>query len=209
MMVTTLFIDMKGYTTMAEKRDPTELMEWINEFLAEMAQIVHRRGGVVEDFFGDGLMALFGVPRPRQRPEEIERDARNAVAAGLEMREVVTRLNEGWRQRELPSAGARIGISTGVVVAGSVGSTTRLKYSVVGDAVVTAQRLESLDDSAHAFGSDPCRILINEGTRRCLDSEFRVQEQGEFLLKGKQTPIAVYRVLGRAPSHASTPGGET
>ncbi|HVN40376.1 MAG TPA: adenylate/guanylate cyclase domain-containing protein [Myxococcota bacterium] len=198
MTVTTMFIDMKGYTTMSEKRDPTELMQWIDEFLSHMAQIVHDHGGVVEDFFGDGMMSLFGVPRPRQHPDEIERDARNAVVAALEMRAMVRRLNEGWRQRDLPSVGARVGISTGLVVAGSLGSATRIKYSVVGDAVVTAQRLESLDDSRHAFDQDPCRILINEPTRRCLDSTFVVEELGEFLLKGKQTPIAVYRVLGRA-----------
>ena len=198
MTVTTMFIDMKGYTTMSEKRDPTELMAWIDEFLGHMAQIIHDHGGVVEDFFGDGMMSLFGVPRPRRHPDEIERDARNAVLAALEMRAMVRRLNESWRQRDLPSVGARVGISTGEVVAGSLGSATRIKYSVVGDAVVTAQRLESLDDSRHAFDQDPCRILINEATHRCLDSSFAVEEQGEFLLKGKQTPIAVYRVLGRA-----------
>jgi adenylate cyclase len=206
MTVTTMFIDMKGYTTMSEKRDPTELMEWIDEFLGQMAQIVHDHGGVVEDFFGDGMMSLFGVPRPRQHPDEIEQDARNAVVAALEMRAMVRRLNEGWRQRDLPSVGARVGISTGLVVAGSLGSATRIKYSVVGDAVVTAQRLESLDDSRHAFDQDPCRILINEATHRCLDESFVVEEQGEFLLKGKQTPIAVYRVLGRESAERS--GGE-
>ena len=206
MTVTTMFIDMKGYTTMSEKRDPTELMEWIDEFLGQMAQIVHDHGGVVEDFFGDGMMSLFGVPRPRQHPDEIEQDARNAVVAALEMRAMVRRLNQGWRQRDLPSVGARVGISTGPVVAGSLGSATRIKYSVVGDAVVTAQRLESLDDSRHAFAEDPCRILINEATHRCLDSTFVVEEQGEFLLKGKQMPIAVYRVLGRESAERS--GGE-
>lgn len=208
MTVTTLFIDMKGYTSMAEKRDPNELMEWIDEFLGRMSQIVHERGGVVEDYFGDGMMSLFGVPRPRLRAEEVERDARSAVEAALDMSEVVTRLNASWRERDLPSVGARVGISTGEVVAGSLGSATRLKYSVVGDAVVTAQRLESLDDSNHEFTRDPCRILINEATRRCLGPEFRVEELGEFLLKGKQTPIAVYRVLGREQARPSSSGGE-
>ncbi|HXK21774.1 MAG TPA: adenylate/guanylate cyclase domain-containing protein [Myxococcota bacterium] len=198
MTVTTMFIDMKGYTTMSEKRDPSELMAWIDEFLGHMAQIVHDHGGVVEDFFGDGMMSLFGVPTPRRQPDEIEQDARNAVAAALEMRAAVRRLNESWQKRDLPAAGARVGISTGEVVAGSLGSATRIKYSVVGDAVVTAQRLEGLDDSRHAFDQDPCRILINEATHRCLDSSFTVEEQGEFMLKGKQTPVTVYRVLGRA-----------
>jgi adenylate cyclase len=112
------------------------------------------------------------------------------------MREALESLNAGYRERKLPNVAARIGIHTGPVVAGSVGSAERLKYTVVGDVVITAQRLESTDRVAHDFEHTPCRILISEATRRHLDGGFRCEPQGVVPLKGKQEEVAVYSVLG-------------
>lgn len=197
---TILFIDIKGYTGTAEKMDPAELMEWIDGFLGAMAQEVLDRGGMVEDYFGDGMMACYGIPVPRSNREEIRQDAGNAVLSALAMERTLRRLNDEWRAQERPPIGIRVGICTGIVVAGSMGSANRLKYGVVGDAVVTAQRLESLglDRVEHDFEKQPSRILISQETRDQIDSGFLTEPIGEFALKGKNEPVIVYRVLGRS-----------
>jgi adenylate cyclase len=172
-------------------------MDWIDEFLSEMAQIVLNRGGLVEDYFGDGMMACFGIPIRRTTREEIVEDARRAVGAALEMEGALRALNERWKSTDRPTAKIRVGISTGPIVAGSLGSADRLKYSVVGDAVVTAQRLESMEEESTDFDASPARILINQGTRDCLGADVRVEHFGEFKLKGKTEPVSVYRVMDR------------
>jgi adenylate cyclase len=206
---TILFIDIKGYTGNVEKMDPAELMEWIDGFLGTMAQEVLDRGGLVEDYFGDGMMACYGIPIPRTDRDGIRDDARNAVVSALGMEQALRRLNAEWRAEGRPAVGIRVGVCTGVVVAGSMGSANRLKYGVVGNAVVTAQRLESLslERVEHDFEKNPARILISEETRAQLDSTFRTEPVGEFVVKGKNEPVIVSRVLGRALPDAG-PGPE-
>jgi len=196
---TILFIDIRGYTGHAEKLDPAELMEWIDSFLGAMAEQVLERGGMVEDYFGDGMMACYGIPIPAADDDGIRRNAVAAVQSALGMQHALHALNEEWADEGRPAAGIRVGVATGVVVAGSMGSADRLKYGVVGDAVVTAQRLESLglDRVDHDFEEKPARILINAATNAQLDSSFRTECVGEFLVKGKNEPVTVYRVHGR------------
>jgi adenylate cyclase len=195
---TILFIDIRGYTGNAEKMDPAELMEWIDGFLGAMAQEVLDRGGMVEDYFGDGMMACYGIPIPAADDEAIRMNAVAAVRSALGMKRALESLNDAWVEEGRPAAGIRVGVSTGVVVAGSMGSANRLKYGVVGDAVVTAQRLEALglDQVDHDFTKEPARILINEATNDQLDSSFGTERVGEFLVKGKHQPVTVYRVHG-------------
>jgi len=202
---TILFLDIKGYTSNVEKMDPAELMEWIDGFLGSMAQEVLDRGGMVEDYFGDGMMACYGIPIPRTDRDGIQEDARNAVVSALGMEQALRRLNAEWRAEGRPAVNIRVGVCTGAVVAGSMGSANRLKYGVVGNAVVTAQRLESLsqDRVEHDFEKQPARILISEETRALLDSNFHTEQVGEFVVKGKNEPVIVSRVLERA-----TPGAE-
>jgi adenylate cyclase len=196
---TILFIDIRGYTGNAEKLDPAELMQWIDSFLGAMAEQVLERGGMVEDYFGDGMMACYGIPIPATDDDGIRRNAVAAVKSALGMQHALHALNEEWADEGRPAAGIRVGVATGVVVAGSMGSADRLKYGVVGDAVVTAQRLESLglDRVDHDFEENPARILINAATNAQLDSSFRTECVGEFLVKGKNEPVTVYRVHGR------------
>jgi len=193
---TILFIDIRGYTVNAEKLDPAELMQWIDSFLGAMAQQVLDRGGMVEDYFGDGMMACYGIPIPAEDDEGIRRNAVAAVQSALGMEQALRTLNEEWADEGRPAAGIRVGIATGVVVAGSMGSAERLKYGVVGDAVVTAQRLEALglDRVEHDFEERPARMLINAATYAQLDSSFRTECVGDFLVKGKNEPVTVYRV---------------
>jgi adenylate cyclase len=196
---TILFIDIRGYTGNAEKMDPADLMQWIDSFLGAMAEQVLERGGMVEDYFGDGMMACYGIPIPAADDDGIRRNAVAAVQSALGMQHALHALNEEWADEGRPAAGIRVGVATGVVVAGSMGSADRLKYGVVGDAVVTAQRLESLglDRVDHDFEEKPARILINAATNALLDSSFRTECVGEFLVKGKNEPVTVYRVHGR------------
>jgi adenylate cyclase len=200
LVASVLFVDMKGYTASAEKLDPEVLMAWVNDFMEPMAELVVRHGGIVDDYFGDGIKANFGVPFAREGEPEIAADARRAVRCALEMGATLERINAGYRARELPTVAMRIGINTGAVVAGSLGSADRLKYTVVGDAVVVAQRLEGLDGVAHDFDASPCRLLVSGDTARRLGDEFVLEPLGPRAVKGKDEAVEVFRVLGAAPA---------
>jgi adenylate cyclase len=194
---TTLFVDIKGYTSVAEEMEPQELMGWIDEYLSVMAQEILDHDGLVDDYFGGGIMACFGIPFPRHDTESIRADAGNAVSCALDMEKTLIAINAKWADRGLPKVGIRVGICTGPVVAGTIGSENRVKYGVVGDVVVTAQRIESLDHSQHDFEARPCRILISERTRECVDEIVRTKKHGGFLLEGKKEPVTLYRVRER------------
>jgi class 3 adenylate cyclase len=174
---------------------PEELLDWINDVMGHMADAVERTGGVVNDYFGDGLFALFGVPFARGSEAEIDADARSAVGCAVEMARTLGELNAMYRTRGFPQVQLRIGIHTGAVVAGSVGSAKRLKYTVMGDAVVTSKRLESLDDVEPSLEDLACRILISAATERRLGDRFQRKPLGTHPLKGKHEEVDVYRVI--------------
>lgn len=201
---TILFTDLVGFTTVAERRDPQAIMNWLNEYMEAMAQQVIAQGGVIDKYIGDSIMAIFGVPLPRTTDAEICQDAVNAVQCALAMERALIQLNSRWREQQLPTIGMRIGIFTGPVVAGSLGNAQRLEYTVIGDAVNIASRLEGFDKDLFTpdYLSSPCRIIIGEATLRWLDHLFETQPLGEASFKGKDEKITVYRVLGRA-DHSS------
>jgi adenylate cyclase len=193
---TVLFVDMKGYTGKADSLDPADLMEWLNAYLDLLSQDILSAGGLIDDFFGDGIMAAFGLPVPRTSDEEIRQDAISAVSSALAMEKSVRTLNEEWSQKGYPTIGIRVGLCTGAIVAGTMGSAERLKYSIVGDVVVTAQRVESLDDTEHDFEREPTRILIAEATRDQVALAFEIREHAAVILKGRSEPENIYRVVG-------------
>jgi adenylate cyclase len=198
--VTVLFLDMKGYTASAEKMPPDQLMSWINEFMAPMARLIEEHGGYPDDYFGDGIKADFGVPVLSETEEEIAETARDAIRCSLAMVEELGRINEGYSRAGLPTVALRIGIHTGPVVVGLLGSRNKGKYTVVGEAVVTAQRLESTDKVEHDFEREPCRILLSEKTYSLLGGSFLGEQEskghfesvGEIALKGKAAQVGVY-----------------
>lgn len=171
-------------------------MGWLNTYLETMAQAVMNCKGVIDDYAGDGLKANFGIPFARTTETEVCQDAVNAVRCALTMSRELNRLNTRLREQHLPTVGMRIGIFTGPVVAGSIGSAQRMKYTTIGDTVNTAARIESvvLEQDEDVLSSSPCRILIGESTLQYVDREFCIQRVGHIILKGKQHPIAVYRV---------------
>jgi adenylate cyclase len=188
-----------GFTAVAEKRDPHAVMEWLNEYMEDMAQQVIDHRGVIDKYIGDSIMAIFGVPLPRMTEAEISQDAVNAVNCALAMERILIELNSRWREQHLPTIGRRIGIFTGPLVAGSLGSVHRLEYTVIGDTVNTASRLESFDKDflAPDRSSSPCRIIIGEPTLRLQGAQFEAQRIGEVSLRGKDQEMSIYCVIGR------------
>jgi adenylate cyclase len=194
-VATVLFVDIVGYSSRAERMDAQTLIEWVNEFMGRMTDCIVAHHGVVDDYFGDGIKANFGVPVPRESEAEVADDARRAVDCALAMADVLDDLNRRHRARGRPIVAMRVGIHTGPMVVGSVGSRYRQKYTTVGADVVTAQRLESTDQVEHDFDREPCRILVSRSTERYLDGRIRRVAAGETPLKGLDRPTAVYRVL--------------
>lgn len=196
---TVLFTDLMGFTTVAEKRDPQAVMDWLNAYMEAMAQQVFDHGGVIDKYIGDSIMAIFGVPLPRTTEAEIRQDALNAVNCALAMERTLIQLNSRWQEQHLPTIGMRIGIFTGPMVAGSLGSAQRLEYTVIGDTVNTASRLESFDKDLFAPDclSSPCRIIIGEATLCRLGDHFETQKIGEVSLRNKEQNMTVYCVSGR------------
>ena len=197
LIATVLFVDMRGYTAQAEKMEPERLMEWSNEFLERMAERVDAFGGVVDDYFGDGLKANFGVPIPRTTRAEACEDAGRALACAAAMADTVAVLNQSYRARGLPPCGVKIGVHTGPVAAVFIGAADRLKYTVVGDVVVTAQRLESTTAVDHDFESTPCRVLISGATRELLPEDLPLEPVGEVPLEGRGAPVPTFRLRSR------------
>jgi class 3 adenylate cyclase len=153
----------------------------------------------------DGLKADFGVPLPRATEAEISRDAVNAVNCALAMEREIKRLNTFWQERNLPTVNMRIGIFTGPVVAGSIGSTKRLKYTTIGDTVNIASRLESFSKNLIGFDftNRACRVLIGESTLQYLGNQFRTEKVGELSLMGKAEKITTYCLIGRVDEHSN------
>ncbi len=193
MTVSVLFSDIKGFTAISETLDPEMHIQWLNTYMEAMTEIIIKHGGIVDDYAGDGIKANFGVPFPRENEAEIARDAVNAVTCAIAMGEEVERLNPIWHNQGLPNAGTRIGIYTGSIIAGALGSSQRMKYTTVGDIVNIAARLESYDKNFAK--NNPWRILIGETTLGCLNGQFNTKMIGEADLKGKNKKIKIYQIF--------------
>ena len=192
-IATTLFSDLRGFTTVSEKFTPEDLMEWLNTYLGAMAKVIMTHGGVIDDYAGDGIKANFGIPVPRFREEEIRGDALSAVRCAVGMEEELERLNQAWKEKHLPAVGMRIGIFTGPVVAGLLGGSDSFKYTTIGDSVNVASRLESYDKD---LGKDRlCRILVGDSTMHYVKGHFNTEKVGDVSLKGKTEKVAIYRIL--------------
>jgi adenylate cyclase len=153
---------------------------------------------VISQYSGDAIVVLFGVPVPRHTEAEIARDAVNAVRCALAMSRRLLDLNQRWKTEGRPTVGMRAGILTGPAVAGTLGSTDRFEYVVLGDTLNTASRLESFDKEVHPPDPlvQPCRILIGGSTLEHVADVFETEWVAEARLKGKQQLVAIYRVLG-------------
>jgi adenylate cyclase len=196
LIATMMFVDLKGYTAVSEKMEPQELIQWLNSYLEIMTDRVIEHDGIINTYLGDGLMAGFGIPIPRSSGELIGLDAVNAIQCALALEQDTEKLNHQWEQNGMPAVQLRVGIHTGPLVAGSLGSSERMMYSTIGDTVNVASRLESfsLDEAGFTAGTN-CRILISDSTRSHVESRFVLEPVGEVALKGKESVISAFRVI--------------
>jgi adenylate cyclase len=177
---TILFTDIIGFTRLSERMPPRKVNMLLNQFFSRMSDIVFKYDGMLDKYVGDGLMAVFGAPM------EKENDAERAIRAALEMRrELSAMMNKAGAERKF---NIRIGINTGRVLAGNIGSPKRMDYTVIGDAVNTSSRLESL--------AEPNQILIGEGTYLHVKGKFNIRSVGSKRVKGKRAEILAYEILG-------------
>jgi len=204
--VTVMVADLQGFTSVAEEMDPAQVIDWLNNYMGAMTRAVGEHGGIVEDYAGDGMKANFGVPVPRSSTAEIRKDARRAVDCALAIGEELSRVNAHLEAQGLPVGRVRMGICSGLVVVGSLGSAKRLAYTTVGDTVNKAARLETFDKEG--FEAEPesrFRILIEESTLNLLGSGYATKAVGTHRLRGRDQAVTIHRVFGY--TGASSEGG--
>jgi adenylate cyclase len=179
-------------------------MDWLDEYMSVMTPLVNDHGGVILRFIGDAIMAVFGIPVPRTSDEQIRQDAINTVDCALAMQQALAEHNRELEKKGLPTIGMRIGILSGPMVAGDLGSADRREYNVHGDTVNTAARIEGF--KKETFVPDhleqPCRILIGDATREFLGEDYALEFMEDARLRGKAREIGIYRVWGRTTSTA-------
>lgn len=180
-MVTTMFCDIRGFTMLAEGTAPDELVAMLNEHFTRMTEIVFRHRGTLDKYIGDEVMAVWGAPL------SYVDDEISAISAGLEMQEATRELNRKRLSEGRPEFNIGIGIETGEVVAGFIGSPERMDFTVVGDRVNTASRLCSL--------AGPGQVVIGESTYQVAKHCLEARPIGSVMLKGKRAPVHAYEVL--------------
>ncbi len=203
-VATVLFTDLKGFSTTSEKMDPATLMNWMNDYFQGIASHVDACGGIINKFIGDAIMGVFGVPIARTTEAEMDTDAQNAVECALAMRASLLKLNAEWLATGRPTTAMRIGIHTGAVVSGSVGSEARLEFTVLGDNVNTAARLEGAGkDFVHDAEGAECTILISDATCKRLHDAYVTRLLGPLSLKGKADQVVVHSIISKKEPTAS------
>jgi adenylate cyclase len=179
-----LFSDIRGFTSLSETMDPEALVEVLHEFLDPMSEIIVKHGGTIDKYIGDAIMALFGAPL------DLPDHSRRACRTALEMVQSLRDLDRDWLERGRPTLRIGIGINSGPVSVGNMGSSRLFDYTAIGDNVNLASRLEGLNKF---YGTE---ILVSAATAQHLDNGFYFREVDQVRVKGKKHPIAIYEVLG-------------
>jgi adenylate cyclase len=185
--MTVLFSDIRGFTTITEKGKPEELVAQLNEYFSRMVDIVFRHKGTVDKFVGDMVMALYGAPV--DDPDHAE----HAVAAAIDMVRELGDLNKAWAARGMSPLDIGIGINSGDMIAGNIGSSSIMSYTVIGDNVNLGSRLESLNKDYRT------RIIISDATRIRLKGNHDIRPLGDVVVKGKSHPVAIFEIVVPAP----------
>ncbi len=186
MVLTAFFSDVASFTAISEQLNEHELVELLNEYLTEMTDIVLEQYGNLDKYEGDAIMAFFGAPI------HFDDHAARACYTALDMQEKLKEMRGKWKAEGKPEMTARIGINTGPMVVGNMGSRTRLDYTVMGDAVNLASRLEGVNKQ---YSTD---IMISEFTLEHCKSDFVTREIDLIRVKGKSEPVRIHEVLARA-----------
>jgi adenylate cyclase len=186
-----LFSDVRNFTTMTEASDPMELIKTLNEYLAEMTDVIFKYDGITDKFIGDGILAYWGAFTPGKNHAEL------ATRAALEMLERLEALNEKWKAEGRKELAIGIGINTGEVVFGNVGSGKKIEFTVIGDPVNLAARLES---QTKEFGVN---LIISEFTAAKLNGDFKLRPLGGVKVKGKTVETKIFEVQSFAEKAAA------
>ena len=194
--VAVLFLDVRGFTTISEKLTPAEVVALLNEYFDVVVDRVGAHGGTVNKFIGDAAMCIWGAPKPAEQAE------RSAVLCALEIQARAAQLSTERKRRGLTTVGFGIGINAGEAVAGNLGAAKRLEYTVIGDAVNLAQRIESQTKVAGA------PVLISETTYAVVKDQIVAEALPPVKVKGKAEPVALYAVrFDQAASCSPSPSG--
>lgn len=193
---TIFFSDIRSFTAISEKLTPAEVVEFLNEYMTSMVECVNATHGVVDKFIGDAVMSVWGAPTSAGSPKE---DALNCIRAALRMRAALIIFNRGRGGDKKPVIRIGCGINSGPVVAGQIGSTQRMEYTVIGDAVNLASRTEALNKP---LGTD---ILITEYTYALVHDSVLVEEMPSVTVKGKEKPLRMFAVINM-PAEDGIPG---
>ncbi|MBS1970992.1 MAG: HAMP domain-containing protein [Bdellovibrionales bacterium] len=182
--VVVFFSDIRGFTAFSEKRKPEEVVAMLNEYFAVMVGIINKHGGVVDKFIGDAIMAIWGAPKGS------DRDPHNALRACIEMRRGLEKLNEARIARGEPALMIGMGLHAGTAISGTIGSDERMEYTVIGNTVNTASRIEA---STKAFGAD---LLVTDDVISRVGEEFIVDYAGSAEVKGRSDALKMYKIRG-------------
>jgi len=186
-IATAFFSDIKDFTAVSENLKPEELVSVLNEYLSAMTDIVLRYEGYLDKYDGDAIVSVFGIPVEQQD------HAVRACNAALDMRKELVIRREMWKREGKPAFDARIGINSGPMIAGNIGGRNRFDYTVIGDSVNLASRLEGANKM---YGTS---ILISEETFQLVHNKFWCRELDLIRVKGKNKPVRVYELIGRKP----------
>jgi adenylate cyclase len=180
--MTVLFSDIRGFTTFSEQGEPEAIVQQLNEYFSRMVHVVFEHRGTLDKFVGDAVMALFGAPL--DDPDHAE----HAVQAALAMLRELEELNRGWAAEGRPTLAIGVGVNTGEMVAGNIGSESIMSYTVIGDAVNLGSRLESLNKQ---YGTS---VIVSDATRERLQGRYDIRALGDVVVKGKSQPVAIFEV---------------
>ncbi|HEY0840616.1 MAG TPA: adenylate/guanylate cyclase domain-containing protein [Vulgatibacter sp.] len=181
-LVTVMFSDIRGFTQLSERVGPEETVRMLNDYFERMVDVVFRHGGVLDKFIGDALMALWGAPVGG--PDDVDR----ALACALEMQEQIAALNAAREAEGRSPIACGIGVNTGLAVVGTMGSSKRLEFTAIGDAVNLASRLCGL--------AGPGEIMVSQEAMALTTAPFRTEARPPTQVKGKAQPVPLVRLLG-------------
>ncbi|MCC7442608.1 MAG: HAMP domain-containing protein [Bdellovibrionales bacterium] len=181
---TVFFSDVRGFTAMSEKMDPEQLVQILNRYMTRMVRVILEHGGIVDKYVGDAIMAVWGVPLSK------DGDVERAVRACIDMRISLAELNEELINEGLPVLKIGMGLNHGPLISGNIGSEERMEFTVIGDTVNTASRIESL---TKAFGTD---LLVSQEVVNQCEGLFVVEKAHEAKVKGKAEALVIYKVNG-------------
>ena len=185
--MTVLFSDIRGFTTVTERGDPEELVRQLNEYFSRMVEIVFRHKGTVDKFVGDMVMALFSAPL--DDPDHAE----HAVQAAIDMVKELGELNRVWLSKGMAQLDIGVGVNSGDMIAGNIGSSSIMSYTVIGDNVNLGSRLESLNKEYKT------RIIMSDATRTRLKGEYDTRPLGAVVVKGKSKAVQIFEVQVPTP----------